>query len=102
MINIIRSLLVSIIDRIDSGNSNLDDKECEEVIEYLTFISNRGEKLSIYQACEYLDMTRAEFDWKVKTGVLPKGRKQSGFKELFYYKCDLEKYRNADKKDKGV
>lgn len=62
MIKIIRSLLVSIIDRIDSGNSNLDDKECEEVIEYLTFMSNRGEKLSIYQACEYLDMTRAEFD----------------------------------------
>lgn len=62
MIKIIRNLLVSIIDRIDSGNSNLDDKECEEVIEYLTFMSNRGEKLSIYQACEYLDMTRAEFD----------------------------------------
>jgi hypothetical protein len=43
-------------------------------------------------------MTRAEFDWKVKTGVLPKGRKQAGFKELFYYKCDLEKYKkHADK-----
>lgn len=95
MIKIIRNLLSDIIDRIDSGNSNLDEDECKEVIEYLTFMTNRGEKLSIYQACDFLGMTRAEFDWKVKTGVLPKGRKQVGFKELFYYKCDLEKYKKC-------
>lgn len=53
---------MDIVDKIDSGNSNLSEDECKEVIEQLTFLSNRGEKLSIYQACEYLEMTRAEFD----------------------------------------
>ncbi len=62
MIKIIRNLLEDIINRIDSGNSNLDEDECKEVIEYLTFMSNRGEKLSIYQACDYLGITRAQFD----------------------------------------
>lgn len=62
MIKIIRNLLEDIINRIDSGNSNLDEDECKEVIEYLTFMSNRGEKLSIYQACDYLGMTRSQFD----------------------------------------
>lgn len=62
MIKIIRNLLLDIVDKIDSGNSNLNEDECKEIIEQLTFLSNRGEKLSIYQACEYLEMTRAEFD----------------------------------------
>ena len=62
MIKIIRNLLEDIINRIDSGNSNLDEDECKEVIEYLTFMSNRGEKLSIYQACDYLGITRSQFD----------------------------------------
>lgn len=62
MIKIIRNLLLDIVDKIDSGNSNLSEDECKEIIEQLTFLSNRGEKLSIYQACEYLEMTRAEFD----------------------------------------
>lgn len=98
MIKIIRSLLSDIIDKIDSGNSNLDENECKEVIEYLTFMTNRGEKLSIYQACKYLNKTRAQFDYEVKTGKLPPGRHQAGFKEKFYYKCDLEKYKkNANK-----
>lgn len=62
MIKIIRNLLLDIVDKIDSGNSDLSEDECKEIIERLTFLSNRGEKLSIYQACEYLEMTRAEFD----------------------------------------
>lgn len=95
MIKIVKKLLEKAISDIDAGNSNLDEKECEEIIEYLTVISNREEKLSIYQACKYLDISRPTFDLWVKEGKLPKGRKQQGFKELFYYKRDLEKYRNV-------
>ena len=62
MIKIVRNLLFKIIDDIDSGNSNLDEKECEEIIEYITFLSNREEKLSVYQACKYLNVSRATFD----------------------------------------
>lgn len=48
---IIKDLLIKIINDIDTGNSNLSADECNEVIEYLTEITNKNEKLSKYQAC---------------------------------------------------
>lgn len=92
MLSIIKELLLKIINDIDTGKSNLSAKECEEVIDYLSFISNKNEKLSKYQACKYLNISRATFDNYVREGKIPKGRKQQGFKELFFYKKDLDKY----------
>lgn len=46
MIKIIKEILLKIIDDIDTGNSNLSSEECEEVIEYLSGITNKNEKLS--------------------------------------------------------
>lgn len=91
MIKIIRELLLKIVNDIDTGNSNLSAGECEEVIEYLSTITNKNEKLSKYQACKYLGVSRATFDNYVHDGKIPKGRKQQGFKELFFYKKDLDK-----------
>jgi len=80
---IIKEILLKIIDDIDTGNSNLSPEECEEVIEYLSGITNKNEKLSKYQACNYLKISRATFDNYVRANKIPKGRKQIGFKELF-------------------
>jgi hypothetical protein len=88
MLSIIKELLLKIINDIDTGNSNLSAKECEEVIDYLSFISNKNEKLS-----KYLNISRATFDNYVRAGKIPKGRKQQGFKELFFYKKDLDKFK---------
>ena len=88
----IRNTLASIIEDIDAGNSNLSDSEATELMEHLSSLTNRREKLSIYQACRYLKVSRATFDNYVREGKLPKGRKQAGFKELFYYKSDLDEY----------
>lgn len=90
MLQIIKNLLLKIIDNIDTGNSNLNEDECKEVIEYLSFVTNRNEKLSKYQACKYLKISRATFDNYVRDKKIPKGRKQQGFKELFWYKKDLD------------
>lgn len=90
MMNLIKKLLLRIIDDIDTNNSNLSAEECEEVLEYLSTITNKNEKLSIYQACKYLKISRATFDNYVREKKIPKGRKQQGFKELFYYKKDLD------------
>lgn len=94
MIKIIKNLLIKIINDIDSGNSNLTEDECTEVIEYLTWITNKNEKLSKYQACKYLKISRATFDNYVRDGKLPKGKKQQGFKELYWIKKDLDKFSN--------
>ena len=39
-----------------------------------------------------LNMSRAKFDNMVRDGKLPKGKKVAGFKELIWYKRDLNKY----------
>lgn len=82
MMKIIKDLLIKIINDIDTGNSNLSADECNKVIEYLTEITNKNEKLSKYQACKYLKVSRATFDNYVRAGKIPKGRKQIGFKEF--------------------
>lgn len=78
MMKIIKDLLIKIINDIDTGNSNLSADECNKVIEYLTEITNKNEKLSKYQACKYLKVSRATFDNYVRAGKIPKGRKQIG------------------------
>ena len=39
---------------------------------------------------KYLKVSRATFDNYVRAGKIPKGRKQIGFKELYWYKKDLD------------
>lgn len=92
MMKLVKELLLKIINDIDNDNSNLSAEECEEIIEHLTTISNKNEKLSKYQACKYLKVSRAAFDNYVRANKIPKGRKQIGFKELFWYKKDLDKF----------
>ena len=92
MMQLIKGLLLKIVNDIDTGNSNLSSEECEEVIEYLSGITNKNEKLSKYQDCKYLKVSRATFDNYVKAKKIPEGRKQIGFKELFWYKKDLDKF----------
>ena len=37
-----------------------------------------------------MGISRATFDRYVKDGIIPKGRRQQGFKEIFYLKKDLD------------
>lgn len=91
MIKIVRNALANVIDNIDAGNSTLSDEECLKVVDQLAELTNRSEKLSKYQAYKYLNISRATFDNYVKEGKIPKGMKQQGFKELFWYRKDLDK-----------
>ena len=83
MVDLIRSLLQNCIDRIDAGNSNLNATEEIEVIELLKKYTDKDRKLSKYQACTYLNMSRATFDKYIREGKIPKGKKEAGFKEIF-------------------
>ena len=92
MLNVIKELLLKIVDDIDTGNSNLSDEESLEVIKSLRKYTRKDTPLSKYQAYTYLNMSRATFDNMVREGKLPKGKKVAGFKELIWYKRDLNKY----------
>ena len=89
MIGLIRSLLQNCIDRIDARNSNLSVDEEMKVIELLKKYTNKDRKLSKYQACGYLNMSRANFDKYIREGKIPKGKKEAGFKELFWEESEL-------------
>lgn len=99
MLKIIRNLLVNIIDRIDSGNTNITEEEGLEVINYLNKFNNKDEGISKYSACQYLNISRATFDNLVKEGKLPEGKHIQGFKEKRWYRKDLDDYVRRVKND---
>ena len=92
MLKVIRSLFLKIVDDIDSGNSNITEDEGLKIINTLHDLSRRDEGISKYTACEYLNISRATFDNYVSEGKLPNGKHIQGFKELRWYKKDLDEY----------
>ena len=87
----IKILLQQIINDIDTGNTNITEEDEIEIIDCLKKCLRKDDMISKYQACQYLNVSRATFDNLVRAGKIPRGRKVAGFKELFWYKKDLIK-----------
>lgn len=85
MKKLVSKALREIADRIDSGNCEMSESEAMELMSVISH-----ESLSKDSACKYLNMSRSKFDNKVGEGVLPKGKKVRGFKELRWYKDELD------------
>lgn len=100
MLKVIKSLLLNILDNIDTGNSNICEEDEVKIIELLKTFTDKTERLSKYKACQYLNVRRPTFDNYVREGKLPRGRKEAGFNELSWSKKDLDdfilKYRKRD------
>ena len=92
MLKVIKDLLLKIVDNINSGNSNITEKEALEITKVLQSYTDKTVKMSKYQACQYLNISRATFDNYVREGRLPRGKKEAGFKELFYTQKDLDEF----------
>ena len=81
-------MLHQIANDLDSGMYQSSDEEVSAVISQLAqFNTNR---LSKAQACDYLGISRSTFDDRVKRGLIPKGQKIQGFKELSWSALELE------------
>ena len=92
MIDIIRRLLEKTIKVIDAGNSNITDEEALRLIDIMKEYTRKDVLMSKYQAYTYLNISRATFDNYVREGKLPKGTKKQGWKELGWYKKDLDAF----------
>lgn len=92
MLKIIRSILQKFIDDIDADNSNLSFEQQCDIVRLLSNVGNSDE-MSKTQAADYIGVCRATFDNYVRDGFLPKGEKKEGFKELRWYKCDLDMFK---------
>ena len=90
MLKIIRSLIQQILNDIDSGNSNISEEEQKEILDLLQKINSKT--LSKIEAANYIGVSRATFDNYINKGLIPKGHKRQGFKELSWNKCDLYKF----------
>lgn len=85
----IKAILLAIVDQINSGSCNLSDDDALQTLDMLRRYVNPEEKLSKDQVCSKLKISRATFDNRVRAGVYPKGKKQRGFKELFWTNKDI-------------
>lgn len=92
MLEVIRNLLIKIIDDIDAGNSNISENDAIEIVKALSEYTRKDKGISKYLACKYLNISRATFDRYVAEGKLPKGKHEIGFKEKFWLKKDLDEY----------
>lgn len=92
MLKVIRNLLLKIVNNIDAGNSNITENEAIELAKVLQSYTDKIVKMSKYQAYQYLNVSRATFDNYVREGRLPRGKKEAGFKELFWAQKDLDEF----------
>lgn len=76
--------LRNIADKLDGGNSNLSEEEQCEILAMLTHTA-----LSAEEVCSYLNISRATLTNHIRDGIIPKGRKLRGRKELIWYKDEL-------------
>lgn len=90
---ILAHLLRSIADNIDAGNSNISEEEMAEIYEMISQSSNPEEKISKYKVADILSVSCKTVDYYIKKGYIPRGRQEVGFKEIFWYKKDVLKFK---------
>jgi len=96
MLKQLRILLQHIIDDIDSGNSNADEKELQSIVDFINNVTRKDVTMTKYAACKYLRISRASFDRKIKEGLIPTGKHEQGG-TLRWSKKDLDNYLNLNK-----
>lgn len=95
-LTLVKSILQTIINNIDSGNSNATEEELNDVIDVLTGIMDKNVTMTKYAACKYLRISRASFDRKIKEGLIPAGKHEQGG-TLRWSKKDLDNYSKLNK-----
>lgn len=82
---LITRYLREIADRIDAGTSEVTEEQAMDIIKVVAH-----EALSKEQACGYLNLSRSRFDELVRQKKIPRGMKRRGYKELVWWKDELE------------
>lgn len=90
LIDVIAQLLEQCLDNIKAGTSNISEEDQLEIVAMLRKYTDKDRRLSKYQACTYLNMSRATFDNYVREGKIPKGKKEVGWKELSWSESELK------------
>lgn len=91
-LKVLRKVLEEAINNIDAGNSNHSDDELDDIISSLTKLNRGIKRISKREACErILYCSPSTFDNYIKLGLIPRGHKEYGFKELNWSEKDFDK-----------
>lgn len=91
MLQLIRTILQKFIDDIDADNTNLNYQQQCDIIRILSNVDiGQDNEMNKMQAADYLGVSRATFDNYVRDGYIPRGKQIGHFKELRWYKSDLD------------
>ena len=91
MLKVIREMLQKFIDDIDAGNSNLSFEQQCNIFRLLSNVNiGQENEMNKTEAADYLGVSRATFDYYVRDGRIPHGKQIGNFKELRWYKSDLD------------
>ena len=74
-----------VADRIEVGTSEISESQAVDILRIVAH-----EVMSKEQACSYMNLSRARFDDLVREKKIPRGRKVVGWKELRWYKDELD------------
>ena len=88
--DVIAQLLEQCLGNIKAGTSNISEEDQLDIVAMLKKYTDKDRRLSKYQACTYLNMSRATFDNYVREGKIPKGKKETGWKELSWSESELK------------
>ena len=83
--SLVTKYMREVADRIDAGTSDVTESQAIDILRIVAH-----ERMSKEQACVYLNLSRSRFDDLVREKKLPKGRKQVGFKEICWYRDELD------------
>ena len=90
MLQLIKTAFEQFIKDIDSGNTNISEDQQLEILQLLQKINSK--ELSKIESADYIGVSRATFDNYITKGLIPKGHKRQGFKELSWNKSDLDNF----------
>lgn len=91
MMSLIRTILQNWINDIDAGNTNLSYEQQCSLIRLMSNVDlGQENEMNKTEAADYIGVSRATFDNYVRDGFIPKGKQIGKFKELRWYKSDLD------------
>lgn len=88
--DIIADALQHVVDEVREGTITCSDEEISKTLDELAKF-NIERPMSKEEACIYMNMSRSVFDTHIRNGLIPRGKKRMGFKELSWNKPELDK-----------
>ena len=83
--NLIANRLRELADKFEANTSEATEQQCLDILHIIGH-----ERMSKEQACTYMNLSRSRFDDLVREKKIPKGQKRTGFKELIWYRDELD------------